>query len=194
MKKQSLLFSLLLCGMLVNVTQASHIEVINKNKKPVKVKIQTEGGTKAEVSYPMEIPAEEHSTLTVEEKDLKGKTRYAIEGQTSLFTSGDKCHGLSVDKNYVVTISDDTLGTTCSAEETNLRKTKGTPMSDETLLGKWNQVVGKLKEKWADLTDQDLEKVKGKKDQLIGLIQEKYGETKEKAEEIVNSLIDKLND
>ena len=66
-------------------------------------------------------------------------------------------------------------------------------MSDDKLLGKWNQLVGHLKESWGNLTDQDLEKVKGKRDQLIGLIQEKYGETKEIIEEKINTLLDKLN-
>jgi uncharacterized protein YjbJ (UPF0337 family) len=194
MKKQPILSSLLLGCVLASASYASHIEVINKNKKPLKIKIQTEGSAKENVSYPKDISAEERSTFTVDEKDLKGRTQYAIEGQTNLFTSGDKCRRLSVEKDYVVTFLDDTLGTTCVAEETNIRRMGDSPMSEEKLKGKWDQLVGKLKESWGNLTDQDLEKVKGKKDQLIGLIQEKYGETKEKVEEKVNALLDKLND
>ena len=81
------------------------------------------------------------------------------------------------------------------AEEKETRLTeKGNTMSEEKLAGKWAQVVGKIKEKWGDLTDQDLEKVKGKKDQLVGLIQQKYGETKEEVEKKVNNLLDKMKD
>ena len=81
------------------------------------------------------------------------------------------------------------------AEETNesnegketLKIKEKKEMSDDKLLGKWNQLVGHLKESWGNLTDQD------KRDQLIGLIQEKYGETKEMIEEKINTLLDKLN-
>lgn len=80
-----------------------------------------------------------------------------------------------------------------STKEHNLKMKEENKMSDEKLLGKWNRLVGSLKEKWGDLTDQDLEKVKGKKDKLVGLIQEKYGETKEAIEKKINELLDKLN-
>jgi uncharacterized protein YjbJ (UPF0337 family) len=59
--------------------------------------------------------------------------------------------------------------------------------------GKWDQMIGSIKEAWGNLTDQDLEKVKGKKDQLVGLIEEKYGETKEEIETKINKLLDKLS-
>jgi uncharacterized protein YjbJ (UPF0337 family) len=36
-------------------------------------------------------------------------------------------------------------------------------------------VKGKVKEKWADLTDDDLARLEGSKDQLAGVIQERYG-------------------
>ena len=65
-------------------------------------------------------------------------------------------------------------------------------MSEDKLQGKWNQLVGSIKESWGNLTDQDLEKVKGKKDKLIGLIQEKYGDTKDTIEETINKLLDTL--
>jgi uncharacterized protein YjbJ (UPF0337 family) len=66
-------------------------------------------------------------------------------------------------------------------------------MSNDKFEGKWNQIVGSIKEGWGNLTDQDLEKVKGKKDQLVGLIQEKYGETKESIEDKINKLLDKMS-
>ncbi|MDZ4403966.1 CsbD family protein [Prosthecobacter sp.] len=45
--------------------------------------------------------------------------------------------------------------------------------------GNWNIVKGKLKQKWASLTDDDLTYVEGKTDELIGRIQKRTGETRE---------------
>jgi uncharacterized protein YjbJ (UPF0337 family) len=47
--------------------------------------------------------------------------------------------------------------------------------------GSWKQLKGKVKEKWGDLTDDDLDKIAGRKDQLEGLIQQRYGLTKDQA-------------
>jgi len=48
---------------------------------------------------------------------------------------------------------------------------------DLELKGKWNEVKGKLKEKYADLTDDDLTYEEGKDDQLWGKLQQKTGRT-----------------
>jgi uncharacterized protein YjbJ (UPF0337 family) len=45
--------------------------------------------------------------------------------------------------------------------------------------GSWNEVKGKLKQKYADLTDNDLLFEEGKEDELLGRLQRKTGETKE---------------
>lgn len=55
-------------------------------------------------------------------------------------------------------------------------------MNKEEFEGKWNQVKGSFREKWGDLTDDQIEVAAGKKDQLVGLLQENYGMSKEKAE------------
>ncbi|SFU29364.1 Uncharacterized conserved protein YjbJ, UPF0337 family [Pustulibacterium marinum] len=55
-------------------------------------------------------------------------------------------------------------------------------MTELELKGKWNQVKGKLKEKYGSLTDDDLQFAEGKYDQLVGRIQEKTGKTKEEVE------------
>lgn len=65
-------------------------------------------------------------------------------------------------------------------------------MNWEQLEGKWDQLVGKAKEKWGQLTDDELTAIKGKGEQLIGKIQEKYGYTKEQAEKEINEWLDKL--
>lgn len=63
-------------------------------------------------------------------------------------------------------------------------------MNSEELKGKWNQLKGKAKVKWGELTDDDLDVVEGERDQLVGKIQERYGKSKEEAEREVDSWSD----
>jgi len=58
-------------------------------------------------------------------------------------------------------------------------------MSTLAMKGNWNIVKGKLKQKWAKLTDDDLEFVEGKEDELLGRIQKRTGETRDRVEEAV---------
>ena len=51
--------------------------------------------------------------------------------------------------------------------------------------GAWNIAKGKLKQKFAQLTDDDLQFTEGKEDELIGRIQKRTGETKENVETAV---------
>ena len=51
--------------------------------------------------------------------------------------------------------------------------------------GNWNQTKGKLKQKFALLTDQDLLLVEGKEDELIGRLQVKLGKTKDEIRKII---------
>lgn len=58
-------------------------------------------------------------------------------------------------------------------------------MNDDRISGNWKQFKGKIKEKWGDLTDDDMTVVEGKRDQLVGKIQERYGYEKDRAEKEV---------
>lgn len=58
----------------------------------------------------------------------------------------------------------------------------------DKLTGNWNQVKGKLKQKYGQLTDDDLKYSEGKEDELIGRIQEKTGESKERIKSFIDSL------
>jgi len=49
----------------------------------------------------------------------------------------------------------------------------------EELKGRWNEIRGRIKEKWGQLTDDELRQTEGNTDQLIGLIQRKTGEGRE---------------
>jgi uncharacterized protein YjbJ (UPF0337 family) len=61
-------------------------------------------------------------------------------------------------------------------------------MNKDILAGKWNQMKGRIKETWGDLTDDDLDRIEGQQDRLVGLIQERYGYSKERAEQEVDRL------
>lgn len=52
-------------------------------------------------------------------------------------------------------------------------------MTKLEIKGSWNEVKGKLKQKYAHLTDDDLLFVEGKDDELVGRLQKKLGRTKE---------------
>lgn len=55
--------------------------------------------------------------------------------------------------------------------------------------GNWKQFTGKVKEKWGDLTDDDLTSINGKRDQLEGKLQERYGYAKDKARQEVDEFM-----
>ena len=59
-------------------------------------------------------------------------------------------------------------------------------MNKDIFEGKWEKNKGKLKQKWAKLTDDDIQAVEGKSDELRGRLQERYGYSKEEAEKHIN--------
>jgi len=54
-------------------------------------------------------------------------------------------------------------------------------MDRDRLEGNWKQMRGKVKERWGELTDDDLTAINGRRDQLEGKIQERYGYAKSQA-------------
>jgi uncharacterized protein YjbJ (UPF0337 family) len=56
------------------------------------------------------------------------------------------------------------------------------------LTGNWNELKGKLKQKYAQLTDNDLLMLEGKAEETLGLIQIKLGKSKEELETIISEL------
>lgn len=64
-------------------------------------------------------------------------------------------------------------------------------MNSDQVEGKWKQLKGTVKEKWGDLTDDDLKIIDGKKDVLVGKIQERYGITREEAQKQADEFHDK---
>lgn len=58
----------------------------------------------------------------------------------------------------------------------------------EQMKGNWHQFRGTVKEKWNDLTDDDLDQIDGQRERLVGKIQERYGEAKWKQADIEREL------
>lgn len=56
------------------------------------------------------------------------------------------------------------------------------------LKGNWNETKGKLKQKFAILTDNDLLLEEGKEDELLGRLQVKLGKTKEEIQKFISEL------
>lgn len=59
-------------------------------------------------------------------------------------------------------------------------------MNEDQFKGKWKQVKGQFKQKYADLTDDDLMYAEGKSDELLGRLQEKTGKTKEEIKDEID--------
>ncbi|MBP7246044.1 MAG: CsbD family protein [Bacteroidia bacterium] len=61
-------------------------------------------------------------------------------------------------------------------------------MNKTEIKGNWNEIKGKLKQKYADLTDDDLTYAEGKKDEMLGKIQKKIGKSEDELNKIIESL------
>ena len=53
--------------------------------------------------------------------------------------------------------------------------------------GKWNEIKGQIKQKYADLTDDDLLYEEGQEDKLIGRLQQKLGKSREEVIDMLRS-------
>jgi uncharacterized protein YjbJ (UPF0337 family) len=61
-------------------------------------------------------------------------------------------------------------------------------MTNLKLKGQWNEIKGKLKQKYGQLTDDDLTFAEGKDDEMLGRLQKKLGQTKEDIRKEIESL------
>ena len=55
-------------------------------------------------------------------------------------------------------------------------------MNKLEIKGDWNIIKGSLKQKWAQLTDDDLQFIEGRQDELLGRIQKRTGQSREAVE------------
>ena len=61
-------------------------------------------------------------------------------------------------------------------------------MNTTAIKGNWNEQKGKLKQKFAELTDNDLMFAEGKKEEMLGKLQIKLGKTKAELDKIMADL------
>lgn len=62
-------------------------------------------------------------------------------------------------------------------------------MNWDQIEGKWKDIKGQVRQKWAKLTDDDYESIAGKKDRFVGKLQERYGYEKDRADQEINSFL-----
>jgi uncharacterized protein YjbJ (UPF0337 family) len=65
-------------------------------------------------------------------------------------------------------------------------------MNNLKIKGSWNIVKGKLKQKYADLTDDDLAFAEGKEEELYGRLQQRLGKTREEIRGEIKEEIDRI--
>ena len=63
-------------------------------------------------------------------------------------------------------------------------------MNQDTMKGQWKQLVGRAKNAWGKLTDDELLQIEGNAQRLTGLVQERYGTTRDEAEAQVKKFFD----
>ncbi|GAB3643675.1 CsbD family protein [Spirosoma arcticum] len=61
-------------------------------------------------------------------------------------------------------------------------------MNETTLKGGWNELKGKIKQAYGDLTDDDLTHEEGKEDEMWGKVQQKTGKTKDEINKAIADL------
>ena len=63
-------------------------------------------------------------------------------------------------------------------------------MNRNILEGKWKQLRGIVREKWGELTDDELDEIAGNSERLAGVLQEKYGYTQMEAERQIDEFLE----
>jgi uncharacterized protein YjbJ (UPF0337 family) len=67
-------------------------------------------------------------------------------------------------------------------------------MNRNILEGNWKQIRGTIREKWGELTDDELDQIAGKRDRLAGVLQERYGYTQMEAERQIDEFLESWED
>ena len=67
-------------------------------------------------------------------------------------------------------------------------------MNRNILEGNWKQIRGTIREKWGELTDDELDQIAGKRDKLAGILQERYGYTQLEAERQIDEFLESWED
>jgi len=65
-------------------------------------------------------------------------------------------------------------------------------MNWDQIKGDWKQLKGTVRERWGELTNDDVDRVAGEREQLIGRLQKRYGIARDKAEQQVDDFVASL--
>ena len=65
-------------------------------------------------------------------------------------------------------------------------------MDSNRIEGSWAELKGQAKQRWGNLTDNELTQIGGKKDELMGRLQTRYGYTKDQAKQEMESWLESL--
>jgi uncharacterized protein YjbJ (UPF0337 family) len=68
-------------------------------------------------------------------------------------------------------------------------KTRRHKMNENILEGKWKQLRGEIRQRWGELTDDEVDQIAGKRDKLAGILQERYGYTQLEAEQQIDDFL-----
>jgi len=66
-------------------------------------------------------------------------------------------------------------------------------LNKDIMVGQWEQLKSRVKQRWGRLTDDQLDRISGYYDELAGLIRDRYGYTREKARKDVDEFIQRLD-
>jgi uncharacterized protein YjbJ (UPF0337 family) len=66
-------------------------------------------------------------------------------------------------------------------------------MNKDIIKGKWHEIKGKLKQKWGDLTDDEITQMQGSYEELAGILQKKYGYQKHEVQKEIQAFLDQNN-
>ncbi len=68
-------------------------------------------------------------------------------------------------------------------------KTHDKNRDSDVLEAKWNQLKGRVRETWGDLTNDDVDRISGRYDRLVGSLQERYGYSRAEAERYISDFL-----
>ncbi len=63
-------------------------------------------------------------------------------------------------------------------------------MNRDRLEGNWKQLKGRVRSRWGEITDDEVQQLEGNYEELQGVIQERYGYTRERAEQELDDWLD----
>lgn len=66
-------------------------------------------------------------------------------------------------------------------------------MEKDIIQGKWKEVKGKLRQKWGQLTEDEISQMKGSYEELAGKLQKKYGYEKDRAKKEIDNFLKEHN-